>query len=354
MVFIEGERHMTSLALVGCAHIHTPGFVNMLKKRDDVKVKAAWDPDIRRSSKFAGDLSAVAVEKVEAIWNDADIQGVIICSETNRHEALVNAATKAKKHLFVEKPLGLASKDGYAMADAIEQAGVLFQTGYFMRGDAKVRFIRDQVKAGGFGKITRIRGSNCHGGALGGWFDSKPNDIPGDWRWMADPKISGVGGFGDLGTHSLDLMLWIMGDVEQATAQIDNGTARYEACDETGEGLMRFKNGAIGTLAAAWDDVANPVFMLLSGTEAHAAIINGKLEVKSASGELEKQAAGVNEAQPWPHAFENFIDAVIGKPGAAEKLVGAREAAYRSAVMEAMYEGARNNAWIAPQESRIG
>src|SRR4029450_13763343 len=130
---------------------------------------------------------------------------------------------------------------------AIEKAGVLFQTGYFMRGDAKHQFLKQQVAAGAFGKITRVRGSNCHSGALGRWFDT-------EWRSMADPKIAGCGAFGDLGTHSLDILLWLFGEVEKVTAQLDTGTGAYGDCDETGEGILRFKSGTIGTLAAAWDD----------------------------------------------------------------------------------------------------
>ena len=43
------------------------------------------------------------------------------------------------------------------MADAIEKAGVLYQTGYFQRGDAKHLFLKEQIAGGAFGKITRVR-----------------------------------------------------------------------------------------------------------------------------------------------------------------------------------------------------
>jgi predicted dehydrogenase len=225
-----------------------------------------------------------------------------------------------------------------------------------MRGAAAHLFIKQEIEKGTFGQITRIRGSNCHQGALGDWFRAKPQDPAEDWRWMADPALSGVGAFGDLGTHSLDIMLWLMGEVEMATATVATGIRRYENkdasggatfCDETGEGLMRFKNGAIGTLAAAWDDVANPVSLLVSGTEAHAAIISGKLYFKC-------DKLGIKDDQPYaqlpeaiPAGFDAWVNAVAGMPG--QKLVIAGEAAYRSAVMEAMYEGHRKGKWVAPR-----
>lgn len=340
----------TTVALVGGAHIHTPGFVNAIKKRSDsIKVKAVWDPNPKRAEVRAADLGATVVTDVNAIWSDREVKAAIICSETDRHEALVLPAVAAKKDLFVEKPLGMGSADGYRMADAIEKAGVRFQTGYFQRGDPKNLFLKDAVQRGWFGKITRVRGSNCHGGALGGWFDAKPNDVANDWRWMADPKVGGVGAFGDLGTHALDVLLWWIGDVTSATAGVDVGTNRYAGCDETGEGLMRFKNGAIGTLAASWDDLADPLQYLISGTEGHAAVIGGQLHFTARKEPKFDGSTPVRKAElpdARPAGFEAFLDAITGKPAT---LVGAREAAYRSSVIEAMYAGAKDGKWVAPK-----
>jgi predicted dehydrogenase len=326
-----------SLGLLGCGHIHVPGFIKMLKGRTDVSVKSVWDHDAPRGQARADELGARFISDYRAILSNPEIKGVIVTTETNQHEPIVLAAAAAGKHIFVEKPLGFTGRDAYAMADAIEKAGVIFQTGHFMRGFSYVQFLKKQVDAGVFGKITRVRASNCHSGALGGWFDK-------EWRWMADPKIAGCGAFGDLGSHVLDLLLWFFDDVTEVTAQIDNGTARYEGCDETGEGLMRFKNGIIATLAAGWDDVANPVTMIISGTEAHAAVINGELFFQC------KAIEGADGKKPWtdlppqlPHAFELFLDAMVGKK---VPLIGARETAYRGAVMEAMYEGAKGRKWV--------
>lgn len=328
---------MTTVAIVGCAHIHIEDFIRRLKSRSDITCKTVWDHDTARAEKYAGELSAFTGDSFEAIYADPEIEAVLVCTETNRHEQVVQPGAAAGKHLFIEKPLGLGAADAYRMADAIEAAGVLYQTGFFMRGDPHYLFLKEQIKNGAFGKMTRVRGSNCHSGALGHWFDAQ-------YRWMADPKIAGVGAFGDLGAHSLDILLWLMGDVTAVTGQLDPGTGVYDGCDETGEALMRFANGAIGTLAAAWDDVANPVTLLLSGTEGHAALLNGALYFQSS------HVAGADGKLPWTHlpaacpaGLDAFLDAVTGKDAA---LVSVREAAYCSAVMEAVYEGARQSAWV--------
>ncbi len=325
------------VALVGGAHIHTPQYVRALKTRKGVTVKSAWDHDPARAQKRAQELGCKPAADLKEIWNDPDIAAVVICSETNRHHDLVMAAAQAKKHMFVEKPLGITAKESFAMAEAIERAGLLFTTGYFMRCAREHLFLKEQVEKGSFGKITRVRGSNCHNGALGGWFD-------GEYRWMADPKIAGVGAFGDLGTHALDILMWMLGPVATITADIKGVINRYPGCDESGEALLKFESGVTGTLAAGWVDTDNPVTFEISGTEGHAAIVQGLLYFQSG------KVAKADGREPWgtlppatPPPITQFLDALEGKPH--EHLVKPHEAAMRVAVMEAAYKGAKAQTW---------
>jgi predicted dehydrogenase len=334
---------MIEIALVGGAHIHTPGFIQKLNDRADAHVRSVWDHDASRAQRRAEALKASVVADPAEIWRDPSIKAVVICSETNRHAALVDAAARAGKHMFVEKPLGMGGKDAYAMAQAIERAGVVFQTGYFMRGSPVYRFLKTQIEAGAIGRLTRYRQSNCHAGSLKGWFDT-------EWRWMADPAQAGCGAFGDLGTHALDIMMWLLGEPTSVTARVAAATSRYGDVDEYGEGMLSFAGGVIATLAAGWVDVAHPVSLIISGTEGHAYVADNKLFFQSA------RVPGADGAQPWtdlppalPHAFDLFLDALAGRQAS---LVTPREAAQRSLVMEALYASARSGKWVAPRYPR--
>lgn len=327
-----------NVALVGVAHIHTPGYIDLLKKRSDVHVKYVWDHQADRAEQRARDTGAQTVSDLKVIWSDPEISAVIILAETNLHPELVLAAAKAGKNMFVEKPLGITAKESREMASAIEKAGVLFTTGYFSRTDPKHIFLKDEIARGNFGIITRARASNCHNGSLGGWFDH-------EYRWMADPQIAGVGAFGDLGTHKLDILMWLLGDIDSVTGEIHPVTHRYGDCDETGEALLQFKNGVIGTLAAGWVDIEDPVQLLISGTEGHAMILNGQLFYRS------QKIADSDSRKPWtslppspPPPLEQFLNAVGGAKN--EPLVKPGEAVARVAVMQAIYEGAREHKWV--------
>ena len=335
-----------TLGLVGCAHIHVPGFAKLLSERKDVRVKWAWDPDPARVAKWGSVVGAKTTSSPAEVFGDPEVKAVVILSETNRHRELVTAAAAAKKHLFVEKPLGVNGAESREMADAIEKAGLVFTTGYFMRTDPKHLFLRDQVAKGAFGKITHAAAWNCHSGSLGGWFDEKPGNVAETWRWMADPKVAGVGAFGDLGTHSLDILMWVLGPVEAVTADVRVVTGRYPGCDETGSALLRLKDGLVASLTAGWVDVANPVTLQIAGTEGHALIVNDRLYFES------KKVAGSKIGEPVADAslpaaplapMHQWLDAVAGQPG--QPLVTPREAAARVAVMDAAYESSRTNRW---------
>ena len=164
---------------------------------------------------------------------------------------------------------------------------------------------------------------------------------------MADPAVAGCGAFGDLGTHSLDIMMWLVGKPERVTAAIRTVTGRYGSqCDESGEALMLFPDGIIGSLAAGWVDVANPVTCEISGTEGHAMVVNGSLYFQS------PHVEGADGKAPWkelpaalPHAFDLYLDALEGKE---VPLVSSLEAAERNAVMSALYEANREKNWTYP------
>ncbi|MDE2635837.1 MAG: Gfo/Idh/MocA family oxidoreductase [Chloroflexota bacterium] len=338
---------MKTIGFLGVAHIHTPGFINRVNERGgELRVKAVWDTQPERANIAAEQLSCAAVADYRDIVNEAEIDAIIVCSETSLHLELVEATAAAGKDVFVEKPLGMGASDAYAMQRAVDAAGVIFQTGHFMRSMPVYRQLKAWIEAGTLGTITRIRHSNVHQGAIAAIFDSGRGPYL-DWLWMTDPALSGCGGFGDLGAHSLDILMWLMGDVDSVTAQVDRLLGKYD-CDEYGEGMLRFANGAIGTLAAGWVDVLRPQSILVSGTEGVAYVDDGKLFVQSANLPGTDGGEWTDLPEALPHAFDLFLDAIKGEDVA---LISAKEAADRSAVMEAFYQAAETNSWVKPRTS---
>jgi predicted dehydrogenase len=107
---------MQTTAFLGTAHIHTPGFINMINKRGDVRVKAVYDHDAARARKNAETLNSQATDSVQQIIDDPEITSVVVASETAHHLELVETAVAAGKHLFVEKPFATNAGASQQMA----------------------------------------------------------------------------------------------------------------------------------------------------------------------------------------------------------------------------------------------
>lgn len=332
------ENKSVTLALLGAAHMHTPMFLQMLQTREDVKILQVWDHDAARAEKHAAECGAKAARTAADVLGDSGVAGVLVLSETSLHAELAIAAARAKKHVFVEKPLGVGAKDAFEIAAAVEKAGVLFNMGYHLRTLSRNLFVKENVQQGNFGKLVRVHASFCNDCVLQGEFDN-------ELKWTVDPQWGALGGFADTGTHALDLLMWLVGDVEAVSADLRSVTNRYPKCDEIGQGLLRFTNGVTGTISAGWIEPENPVSLLVSGTEGHAVVLNDRLYLRT------KKVEGADGARPWmklapplDHPLLQFVSAIAGQKGLP--LVTVREAAARVKVMEALYQSARDRKWV--------
>jgi predicted dehydrogenase len=331
-------------AFLGVAHIHTPGFVDQLKplrEAGDVSIKYVWDRIPERAAATAEKLGAATADSTAAVLADPDVTAVVICSETVFHTDLVLAAAAAGKNVFAEKPLAVSGAAANAIADAIEKAGVVFQTGFAQRGQPIHQFIKREIAAGHFGKLTRARYSNCHGGAALGWFDK-------EWKWFTEPEMSGGGALLDLGAHSLDIIISTYtpteGAIVEAHGALANRLGTYGGTiDEYGTGLLVFESGFEAVFEASWVDKANlRAPQTVFGTEGSLLVLPAGAYYQS---EHVEGADGKNplsaDDMPGvaPHAFRLYWERLLGRP-LPVPLVSVREAALGSEVMERLYKSA--------------
>ena len=138
----------------------------------------------------------------------AEIQIVTICAPSGAHLEPAVAAARAGKHVVVEKPLEVTTERCDEIIRACEEAGVTLATIFPSRFHDSSRRLKAAIDAGRFGKLTL-------GDAIVKWFRTQQYYDSGAWRgtW----KLDGGGALMNQAIHSVDLLLWLMGDVEEVT-----------------------------------------------------------------------------------------------------------------------------------------
>lgn len=340
---------MPRIAILTTAHIHTPNFIKKLKEKGaawKLDIAGVYDQDAALARKYAEELSAPVIDCWTHAVKDPAIEAVVITGTTAQHNGLAVAAANAKKHMFIEKPLATTSAEANRILTAVKENNIIFQTGHFMRSSAMHRFIKQEIAAGNLGTITRARCSNCHPGALKGWFDK-------DYRWFFHAGEAGGGGFYDLGCHALDLLIYFFGPAVAATGAIGGQTIKYPNIDEYGEGLVRFANGVTGSIAAGWVDHQNPNFLEITGTEGHLHIHWGQLYYQSSKSSVpgaDGKSGPIDKSHfpaELPHAFDLFFEVLAGNQDRSV-LIPVEDALNVAKTMEAMYTGDRIGGWVKP------
>jgi predicted dehydrogenase len=121
----------------------------------------------------------------------ADVDAVVVCSETCVTGRLWKRAARAGKHVLCEKPLATTPDDARAMVAACDKAGVQLMTAFPCRFSPAFEQLAEAVRRGDIGNVLAVRGTN-RGRCPGGWF--------------TDPALSGGGAVMDHTVHVTDLL----------------------------------------------------------------------------------------------------------------------------------------------------
>lgn len=177
----------------------------------------------------------------EAMFAEADLDVVSICTPVSSHHPVTLAAARAGVHVLCEKPIALDLAQGREMIEACREAGVILQIGHQMRSDGAVSHAKAMIDDGTIGDISFVRLRQAHdwGGA-------------GRVRPSFATKSSGGGGtLLDNGCHMMDLLRYFGGDVEDVYAR--TATRRWPIdLEDTSTVSARYVSGALASVENSW------------------------------------------------------------------------------------------------------
>jgi len=232
---------MTRIGILSFAHHHGEAYISNLRRMQGVELLGVADDDPTRGEKIAGQNEARFFPSYEALL-EAKPDGVIICTENNRHRPLVEMAAARGVHLLCEKPIATTLEDARAIVEACDKAGVLLMTAFPMRFSAPLLEIKTRLEYGDFGDIYCFNATN-------------QGELPAKYRaWFVDPELAGGGAIMDHTVHLVDIMRWFTAsEVETMYARSNRIFHADDVAVETGAlEMLTFQNGVFATIDASW------------------------------------------------------------------------------------------------------
>jgi predicted dehydrogenase len=197
------------VALIGCGLVGQ----KRMKLLPPGSVTVLYDSQRDRAAQLAGQgPGCIATDSVEQTVSASNVDVVMIATVNASLASLAMQAVQHGKHVLVEKPAGISTKEIDALDAAAMKTGALVRVGYNHRYHPACLKALEIFRSGALGPMMLIRGRYGQGGRIGY-----------DKEWRADPKLSGGGELIDQGVHLIDLAGIFLGEF----TQVDGHVATY-------------------------------------------------------------------------------------------------------------------------------
>ena len=194
---------------------------------------------------------AKVYESEDAMIGDPDIDVIDITTPNIAHFETIKKACAAKKHIYCEKPLCITPEEADEAARLVREAGVTAQIVFNTRFLSAVMRAKQLIDEGRLGRIISFRCKYLHASCT---------DLSKNAGWKQNRDICGGGVLFDLGSHAIDLVTHLCGDIVRVTGKSQiahpvrpgmDGSAWQTNADEAFYMIAELACGGIGTIEAS-------------------------------------------------------------------------------------------------------
>jgi UDP-N-acetyl-2-amino-2-deoxyglucuronate dehydrogenase len=232
---MDKERY--GVGIIGSGSIASMHIEAFQQLGEQCEIKSISDLELTKAESLSSqyDLKVDIYADYKQMIARADIDVVTICTPPFVREELVVAALAASKHVMCEKPFAASLEECDRMIEAARQherkLAVMLQT----RCETDVQRVRHLVVSGAIGPVLFATAFNHHW--RGDTYYRK------EWRGTWEKERGGT--LMNLGIHTLDIFLWVLGSLESVKAEI--GTLGHDIeTEDVVTAILKFKSGAIG------------------------------------------------------------------------------------------------------------
>jgi len=231
---------------------------------DPAKAKAsASDYDIPLDRAYTSYTEMATTEAKRA----DKVDFVSVATPNHTHFEIAKTFVEAGFNVICDKPMTFDLEQAEQLVAIVEKSNVVFAVTHNYTGYPLVRQAREMILNGDLGEINAIRSNYIQG-----WLRTRlESSDQKQAKWRTDPKQSGIAGcFGDIGTHAYNLGRFMTGLLPTEISAHLKVFEEGRALDDYGTALIRFENGALGTLTASQISHGreNDVFIEIDGTKA--------------------------------------------------------------------------------------
>lgn len=230
---------MTRIGIIGGGNI-SETHARAALEIEGVEIAAIYGSN-RGKAERLGELYGGAVyDDLPSFFAHTSMDLVMIGSPSGLHADAGIAAARRGLHVLVEKPIDITTERADALISECQQAGVRLAVCFQDRVTPDIERLKELFDTGKLGKPILVSGRVK-------WY--RPPEYYSGSRWRGTLALDGGGALMNQGVHTVDLLLWLMGDVERVYARTVTALHRIES-EDTVVATLEFANGAIGTLEA--------------------------------------------------------------------------------------------------------
>ena len=321
------------VGLLGLGAIAQVVHLPVLHSLEGVTLAGVCDVDRSKAAAIANRFGVPRVyQKDEDVFNDPEIDAVVICTPSYLHHTQAIAALQGGKHVLIEKPLGIRAADAAEVLKVAEKTGKTLMVAMNNRYRPDIQALKPFASGGELGNLFLVRGA---------WLNRKVRVVRPTWRHRKE--TAGGGAMMDLGVQTLDLAMWFLDFPKAKSVFAHMHPGEGMEVEDTVAIIVRLENGAAVSLSLSWSLVAerDRHYMRLLGTRG-----SGSIQPLAVFKELEHGMLDVTPNVPpgrenmytasYREELTDFVQTAMGNrpyapPVEQVQLMEIVAAAYRSA-----------------------
>ncbi|HZO87227.1 MAG TPA: Gfo/Idh/MocA family oxidoreductase [Chthonomonadaceae bacterium] len=237
---------MIRVGLIGCGSImgaHLPGWKAVEGRAQVVAACDVQEANARKRAEELGGTARVFTDW-KALLSEGNVDAVDVALPHHLHRDAIVDAAEAGKHILTEKPLCTTLEEARDIEAAVKANGVTLVCAHCQMFEPAPRTARQWIKEGKIGRVFSLRTVDCF------YF---PVEDKAKWGWRGSAAEAGGGCALDTGYHPTYLLISI---ANSEPKEVVSFSANYNQptldAEDTAQTMVRFANGAVGTLETSW------------------------------------------------------------------------------------------------------